>query len=347
MAIDIDTALRSPAIQWDRERLRLLDQRLLPAQMRYVECVTANEVADAIRSMVVRGAPAIGIAAAYGVALAVRMQGRQSDALKIDLETLANARPTAVNLVWALNRLRPLVEEGADFVTVAEAAEAIHAEDVETNRRLAQLGSERLEAGARVLTHCNTGPLATGGVGTALGVIVAAWRRDRITSVHFSETRPWMQGARLTAWELSQAGVPATLVTESAAGGLALAGAVDWLIVGADRVAANGDVVNKVGTAPLAALTREGGGRVMVVAPFSTVDAELASGSEVPIERRSGDEVWRAANAGEIPEGIAIDNPAFDVTPAAQVDFLVAEQGVISPAKGERPGASKSGGMVK
>jgi len=347
MAIDTDPALRSPAIQWDRGRLRLLDQRLLPAETRYIECVTANEVAEAIRSMVVRGAPAIGIAAAYGVALAVRMHGRQSDALKIDLETLANARPTAVNLVWALNRLRPLVEEGADFESVAAAAEAIHAEDVETNRTLAQLGSERLKAGARVLTHCNTGPLATGGVGTALGVIVAAWRQGKIASVHFSETRPWMQGARLTAWELSQAGVPGVLVTESAAGGLALSGAVDWLIVGADRVAANGDVVNKVGTAPLAALTRAGGGRVMVVAPFSTVDPELASGSEVPIERRSGDELWRAANAGELPEGIAIDNPAFDVTPASQVDFLVTEQGVISPAGGELPAASESAGMVK
>jgi len=260
---------------------------------------------------------------------------------------LANARPTAVNLVWALNRLRPLVDEGADFEFVAAAAEAIHAEDIETNRRLAQLGSEHLKTGARVLTHCNTGPLATGGIGTALGVIVTAWNEDRVTSVHFTETRPWMQGARLTAWELSQAGVPATLVTESAAGGLALSGAFDWLIVGADRVAANGDVVNKVGTAPLAALTHEGGGRVMVVAPFSTVDLDLASGAEVPIEQRAIEEVWRAAGAGQLPDGIAIDNPAFDVTPASQVDFLVTEQGVISPARGERPGVSKNGGMVK
>jgi len=347
MATDTDPALSSPAIRWDRERLRLLDQRLLPAETRYVECVTANEVADAIRSMVVRGAPAIGIAAAYGAALAVRMHGRQSDALKIDLETLANARPTAVNLVWALNRVRPLVDEGADFESVAAAAEAIHAEDIETNRTLAQLGSEYLKTGSRVLTHCNTGPLATGGVGTALGVIVSAWREERIASVHFTETRPWMQGARLTAWELSQAGVPATLVTESAAGGLALSGAFDWLIVGADRVAANGDVVNKVGTAPLAALIRDGGGRVMVVAPFSTVDLDLSSGAEVPIEQRAGEEVWRAADAGELPAGIAIDNPAFDITPASQVDFLVTEQRVISPARGERPGVSKRGGMVK
>ncbi len=347
MAIDFDPVRGSPAIQWNRERLRLLDQRLLPAETRYVYCITANEVADAIRSMVVRGAPAIGIAASYGVALAVRQHGRHSDALKIDLETLANARPTAVNLAWALNRLRPLVDEGADFESVAAAAEAIHAEDIETNRTLARLGSECLESGARVLTHCNTGPLATGGIGTALGVVVAAWGEGRVTSVHFTETRPWMQGARLTAWELSQAGVPATLVTESAAGGLALSGAFDWLIVGADRVAANGDVVNKVGTAPLAALIRDGGGRVMVVAPFSTVDLSLASGAGVPIEQRSGDEVWRAAGDGELPVGIGIDNPAFDVTPASQVDFLVTEQGVISPARGARPGVSKSGGMVK
>lgn len=347
MAIDPDSVLRSPAIQWDRERLRLLDQRLLPTETRYVDCVTANEVADAIRRMIVRGAPAIGIAAAYGVALAVRLHGRRSDALKIDFETLANARPTAVNLGWALERLRPLVEQGADFESVAAAAEAIHAEDIETNRTLARLGSERLEPGSCVLTHCNTGPLATGGVGTALGVIVAAWQAQRVASVHFTETRPWMQGARLTAWELSQAGVPATLLTESAAGGQALYGAFDWLIVGADRVAANGDVVNKVGTAPLAALTREGGGRVMVVAPFSTVDLSLAGGGEVPIEQRSGEELWRAADAGEVPGGIEIANPAFDVTPASLVDFLVTEQGVISPARGARPGASKSGGMIE
>jgi methylthioribose-1-phosphate isomerase len=239
------------------------------------------------------------------------------------------------------------VERGADFDTVAAAAEAIHAEDIATNRTLARLGSECLEPGSRILTHCNTGPLATGGVGTALGVIVAAWKAGKAASVDFTETRPWMQGARLTAWELSQAGVPATLMTESAAGGLALSGAFDWLIVGADRVAANGDVVNKVGTAPLAALTREGGGRVMVVAPFSTVDLSLAGGAEVPIEQRSGAELWRTAESGEVPGGITIANPAFDVTPASLVDFLVTEQGVISPARGARPGVSKSGGMIE
>lgn len=348
MAINSDPVPRSPAILWDGERLHLLDQRYLPGEMRRIDCASASEVAAAIRTMVVRGAPAIGIAAAYGVALAVRAhaelpEDQRRAALSADLGMLAKARPTAVNLVWALERLRPLVDRGAGFDEVAAAAEAIHAEDITVNRALARLGSERLGEGARILTHCNTGPLATGGVGTALGVIVAAWRMRRVASVHFTETRPWMQGARLTAWELSQAGVPATLMTESAAAGLAFTGQVDWLIVGADRVAANGDVVNKIGTAPLAALTRRGGGRVMVVAPFSTVDLELASGRDVVIEQRAGVELWSEG----VPEGIVIANPAFDVTPAAEVDLLVTERGVTAPAEGGRPGALEGVAMVK
>lgn len=352
MAIDTDPAPRSPALRWDGARLHLLDQRRLPAETHYVECATATDVAESIRTMVVRGAPAIGIAAAYGLALAVRAhaalpRSRRKAAVEADMSRLAAARPTAVNLAWALARLRPLVEEGAGFDEMAAAARAIHDEDVATNVALARLGSERLGRGARVLTHCNTGPLATGGVGTALGVIVAGWRAGKLDSVHFTETRPWMQGARLTAWELAEAGVPATLVTESAAAGLALAGAVDWLIVGADRVAANGDVVNKVGTAPLAALTRRGGGRVMVVAPFSTVDLGLGSGAEVVIEQRAGDELWAAAQAGEVPAGISIANPAFDVTPAGEVDLLVTERGLVAPAEGGKPRGLERAGMVK
>lgn len=352
MPIYPDATLRSPAIRWDGGRLCLLDQRVLPAHSRHVECTRAGEVAAAIRDMVVRGAPAIGIAAAYGAALAVRQHAglpepARREALEAELEALAAARPTAVNLGWALARLRPLIEHGAGFEEVAAAAEALHEEDIAANRMLARLGASQLGPASRVLTHCNTGPLATGGVGTALGVIVSAWRAGKLREVRFTETRPWMQGARLTAWELADAGVPATLMTESAAGGLAAQGEIDWLIVGADRIAANGDVVNKVGTAPLAELTRLGGGRVMVVAPFSTVDLTLAGGSEVTIEQRTGEEVWCATQAAEVPAGIAIANPAFDVTPAQRVDCLVTERGLISPSKGEFPGRLEALGMVK
>lgn len=352
MSIHSDATLRSPAIRWDGERLSLLDQRVLPAQSRYIECGRAGEVAAAIRDMVVRGAPAIGIAAAYGVALAVREHeslppAERAAALDTELETLAAARPTAVNLGWALARLRPLIERDAGFEEVAAAAEALHDEDVATNKMLARLGASQLGPASRVLTHCNTGPLATGGVGTALGVIVSAWRAGKLREVRFTETRPWLQGARLTAWELADVAVPATLMTESVAGGLAARGGIDWLIVGADRIAANGDVVNKIGTAPLAELTRLGGGRVMVVAPFSTVDLALARGSEVTIEQRSGEEVWRATQAAEVPAGIAIANPAFDVTPAQRVDCLVTERGLMSPAEGEFPGRLEGPGMVK
>lgn len=352
MPINSDKIPYSPAIEWDRERLRLLDQRRLPGELHYVDCTTAADVADSIRTMVVRGAPAIGIAAAYGVALAVRTraglpEAQRREALGVDIEHLAAARPTAVNLAWALKRIRPLVEEGAGFDAVAAAAEAIHEDDVAANRMLALLGSERLENGLRILTHCNTGPLATGGIGTAFGVIVAAWEAGKVSSVHFTETRPWMQGARLTAWELARAGVPATLMTESAAGGRALGGGVDWLIVGADRIAANADVVNKVGTAPLAALTRQGGGRVMAVAPYSTVDISLASGADVPIEERDGRELRTATGGAAVPEGISVANPAFDVTPAAHVDLLVTERGVIAPARGQVATILEGSGVVK
>lgn len=344
--------LNSPAIRWDRHRLELLDQRRLPEETRYVACTSAAEVARAIRDMVVRGAPAIGIAAAYGLALSARRHAElpaemRSAAVAADMEALAQARPTAVNLGWALARLRPLAERGAPFRELAAAAEALHAEDVAANRVMARLGADRIGPKARVLTHCNTGPLATGGVGTALGVIAAAWRAGRIARVYFTETRPWLQGARLTAWELAEAGIPGTLLVDAAAASAAAQGRIDWLIVGADRVAANGDVVNKIGTAALAALTRSGGGRVMAVAPFATVDLELTRGADVPIEQRPGEEVWRTTGSGSIPDGITIDNPVFDVTPAATVDLLVTERGVVEPIKGETPVALKDADMVK
>lgn len=332
----------SPGIRWDRRRFELLDQRLLPAEVRYLVCADADGVAAAIRDMVVRGAPAIAIAAAYGMALAARHEeNRPGDARRKALATayekLAGARPTAVNLMHALARFDPLIEGGAGVGEFVALAEAIHAEDIVVNRRLAEAGASEIAAGSRILTHCNTGALATGGVGTAFGVIAAAWRARRLAEVRFTETRPWLQGARLNAWEFARAGIPAALMTEAAAGGRALAGGVDWLIVGADRIAANGDVVNKIGTAALAALTRRGGGRVMVVAPFATVDPGLACGAEFTLENRDGMEVWRAADAGKIPDGISIANPVFDVTPAAEVDLLVTERGKVLPARSGRP----------
>lgn len=329
-------------MRWDRERLELLDQRLLPGEIRYLACASAGEVAEAIRKMVVRGAPAIGIAAAYGLALAARTHASLSSearkqALLDDRFRLAGSRPTAVNLAWALARFDSLVERGADFAEFAGTAEAIHAEDIAVNRRMVQLGSRIIEPGSRILTHCNTGSLATGGVGTALGVIVAAWRVGHIERVFFTETRPWLQGARLTAWELAQAEVPATLMTDAAAASLASRAGVDWLIVGADHIAANGDVANKIGTAALATLVRGNGGRVMVVAPFATIDFALECGDEFPIENRDGSEIWRATGVEAVPKGINIENPIFDVTSAADVDLLVTERGLVSPAKGERP----------
>lgn len=332
----------SPAIRWNRQHLQLLDQRRLPQEVRYVTCTTAGEVASAIRDMVVRGAPAIGVVAAYAVALSACQHAELPGEMRLravaaDLEALGRARPTAVNLAWALGRLRPLAERGATFAELAAAAEAIHEEDIAVNRTLARLGAEHIGPEATVLTHCNTGPLATGGIGTALGVVTAAWKAGKVRRVFFTETRPWMQGARLTAWELSAVGIPATLMVDSAAGGRAAAGEVDWFIVGADRIAANGDVVNKVGTAALASLTRLGGGRVMVVAPFSTVDLSLANGAEVPIERRPGQEIWAATGAEDVPSGITIENRVFDITPASAVDLLVTERGVIAPARDESP----------
>ncbi|MDN5863698.1 MAG: S-methyl-5-thioribose-1-phosphate isomerase [Gammaproteobacteria bacterium] len=335
-------AAAGPGIRWCDGLLELLDQRRLPHTVRYLACRKASGVAEAIRSMAVRGAPAIAIAAAYGMALAAnRAEGlcgaAWRDSLGAARDQLAAARPTAVNLSHAVARFDALIERGAPAGEFVDLARRIHAEDIDINRRLAALGRDLIEPGSRVLTHCNTGTLATGGVGTAFGVIVAAWRAGNIAEIGFTETRPWLQGSRLNAWEFDRAGVPATLMTESAAAGRARRGEVDWLIVGADRVARNGDVANKIGTAPLAALTRLGGGRVMVVAPFSTLDPSLASGDGIIIEQRDAAEVWRAASEANMPAGISVANPVFDVTPATDIDRLVTEHCVIGPAQGEQP----------
>lgn len=317
------------AVEWRDDRLRLLDQRLLPAEERHVECACWEEVASAIAGLVVRGAPAIGIAAAWGLVLAARAGSDLAAAAK----ALRAARPTAVNLAWALARMERAAAAGVDL---AAEAESIQAEDLAANRHMGELGAGLIEAGSGVLTHCNTGSLATAGFGTALGVIRAGVAMRRIARVHACETRPWLQGARLTLWELARDGIPATLVADSAAAWLMHSAAVQWVVVGADRIAANGDVANKIGTLQLAIAARHYGVRLMVVAPSSSVDMGLADGEGVAIELRAEDELLSFGGQRVAVEGARAWNPVFDVTPAELVDVLVTERGVV-----ERPDARR------
>ncbi|MCW8841485.1 MAG: S-methyl-5-thioribose-1-phosphate isomerase [Gammaproteobacteria bacterium] len=328
------------AILWEEGKLKLLDQRLLPQQELYLEYEEPRAVADAIRKMVVRGAPAIGITAAYGVVLALKQriaEGGSDMAAKLeqDLAYLADARPTAVNLAWALKRMGKVLfnlpEETQDPLAVMLAeARAIHEEDIAANRRMGELGAALItEAGYGVLTHCNTGSLATGGYGTALGVIRSAFAQQRISRVYADETRPWLQGARLTAWELVKDGIPVTLLADGAAAALMQQGRVKWVIVGSDRISANGDVANKIGTYSAAVAAKYHGVKVMVVAPTSTVDMSLASGDLIPIEQRGAEEVLSLGAQRVAAEGAEAWNPAFDVTPAELVDAIVTEKGVV------------------
>jgi methylthioribose-1-phosphate isomerase len=312
-------------IRWQGDRLELLDQRLLPAEERYLAVHTAGETAAAIHDMVVRGAPAIGIAAAYGVVLAARGGENLEQALKV----LEASRPTAVNLHWALARMRQRIAAGASAAVLLAEAQAIHVEDLAMNRRMGELGAALFERPVSVLTHCNTGALATGGHGTALGVIRSARESGRLKQVFAGETRPWLQGARLTAWELRKEGIPAQLIADSAAAALMARGLVDWVIVGADRVAANGDVANKIGTYGLAVLARHHGLRFMVVAPSSTVDLSTPEGASIPIEERGAQELTELRGHAIAPQGFPALNPVFDITPAALVDVLVTERGVV------------------
>jgi methylthioribose-1-phosphate isomerase len=332
------------AAVWHQDRLYLIDQRYLPARAEFLVLENAAEVADAIRSMVVRGAPAIGITAAFGVVLAARDAFARAgadwrQAMEPDLALLAASRPTAVNLFWALERMRGLLDrlDSADPEPALLAeAETIHREDREANLRMGDLGAELIAGPTDVITHCNAGALATGGYGTALGVIRSAFAAGRIRRVYADETRPWMQGARLTAWELQESGIPVTLQADAAAASLMTAGEIGWVIVGSDRIAANGDVANKIGTYGLAVLARHHGVRFMVAAPTSTIDLRVASGAEIPIEERAADEVLVCGDRRLGPEGVAARNPVFDVTPAALVDVIVTERGVV-----ERPTAEK------
>jgi len=318
------------ALRWHGNALELLDQRLLPERVHYVRCTSAAEVATAIRDMVVRGAPAIGCAAAYGIALdAVRGADREeAEAL------LAASRPTAVNLFWALARMRAAGDPRAE-------AEAIFREDLAMNQAIGAHGAALIPQGARIMTHCNAGALATAGHGTALGIIRSAHAAGRAISVVANETRPYLQGARLTAWECVQEGIPVTLVTDNMAGHLMQRGEVDLVIVGADRIAANGDTANKIGTYTLAVLAQRHGLPFYVAAPSSTFDLATADGAAIPIEERSADEVTGYRGERWAPEGIAVRNPAFDVTPTELITALVCEHGII-----HRPGREAIAAML-
>lgn len=325
------------AIKWDDDKLVLLDQRVLSDEEIYLSYNDVNMVADAIRSMVVRGAPAIGITAAYGIVLAARARFNASlsdwkHQIESDLEVLASSRPTAVNLFWAIERMRRVINdignEIPEPILLAEARR-IHEEDINACHRMGDLGAALIERPCAILTHCNAGALATGGYGTALGVVRAGFSAGKIHRVYADETRPWLQGARLTAWEMIKEKIPVTLQVEGAAGHLMKQGKVGWVIVGSDRIAANGDVANKIGTYNLAVLARHHGVKFMVVAPTTTVDMDIASGDDIPIEQRSAEEVLSMGGKRLAAEGVEAWNPAFDVTPAELVDAIVTEKGVV------------------
>jgi methylthioribose-1-phosphate isomerase len=329
-------------LRWTGDRLELIDQRALPQRVEYVGCRNAAEVAAAIRDMTVRGAPAIGCAAAYGVALestrpTFASLGEFHAALQGAFAELAASRPTAVNLFWALERMRGVYDatrsappEQICARLVAEAV-AIHREDVEVNQAIGRHGAALVPEGARIMTHCNAGALATAGHGTALGVVRSARDQGKKIAVIANETRPFLQGARLTAWEMVQEDIPVTLVTDNMAGHLMQRGQVDLIVVGADRVAANGDVANKIGTYTLAVLAARHGLPFYVAAPLSTVDRSVPDGAAIPIEERAAAEVTGFRGERWAPEGVAVVNPAFDVTPAALVTGLITERGVTSP----------------
>jgi len=325
MSIDYDRYDRIRAVQWRGDHLRLLDQRLLPREEQWIDCRDAAQVTQAIRDLAVRGAPAIGIAAAWGVVLAAQQQAPLEPALAM----LRAARPTAVNLMWALDRMKARIAKGADAAALEREAQAIQDEDLAANRHMGELGAALIAPGSGVLTHCNTGSLATAGFGTALGVIRAGVSAGRIDEVYAGETRPWQQGARLTMWELVRDGVPARLIADSAAAHLMRSGAVQWVIVGADRIAANGDTANKIGTYQLAIAARHHGVKFMVVAPSSTVDMATPSGEAIEIELRDPAELLAVAGQRVVVEGAQAWNPVFDVTPAELIDAIVTERGVI------------------
>lgn len=323
-------------IQWTDGGVVMIDQTRLPREETYVTCRDYREVAEAIRSMVIRGAPAIGVAAAMGVAIGVLHANEQ--ALDAEVETicstLAATRPTAVNLFWAIERMRTLYESlrGQPLQAIRDRlireAQQIRLEDIAINQSIGRHGAELVPDGKTVLTHCNAGALATAGYGTALGVIRAAVEAGKKIDVFADETRPFLQGARLTAWELQQDSIPATLITDNMAGYFLASGRIGCVVVGADRIAANGDVANKVGTYSVAVLAKENNVPFYVAAPISTLDLTLESGTQIPIEQRAASEVTHVFGVPVAPDGIAVENPAFDVTPNRYVTAIITERGV-------------------
>ena len=332
--------MKIETLRWAGDKLEMIDQRVLPATFNYLAYDSAASVAEGIRSMVVRGAPAIGVAAAYGVALeALRLQNKSnadfSSGMEAGFTVLAQSRPTAVNLFWALDRMRLMWRTVATHTPseiaarlLAEAHEIL-AEDIRINRAMGVHGAALLPDGARVLTHCNAGALATAGHGTALGVIRSAVEAGKRISVIADETRPFLQGARLTAWEMVQENIPVTLITDNMTGYMMSCGEVDAVVVGTDRVAANGDVANKIGTYMVAVLAHRHSIPFYVACPLSTIDLSIASGADIPIEERSADEVKGFRDTYWAAEGVNIRNPSFDVTPVELVTALITEKGVV------------------
>lgn len=333
-------------VRYESGVLHILDQRRLPGEVRTVECRTHSDVARAIKDMAVRGAPAIGIAAAYGLALAAREAERSGLGVEAALGFMREAaaelgatRPTAVNLFWAIRRMiraSEAVTSPGDLAPAMEReARAIEEEDIRNNLRIGEFGNSLVPDGASILTHCNAGALATGGHGTALGIIRTAWNQGKRIWVYADETRPLLQGARLTAWELVQDGIPVTVLADNMAGYLMSLGRIDLVIVGADRIAANGDVANKIGTYSVAVLAAEHNVPFYVAAPWSTVDLSMESGRSIPIEERESIEVTHLAGTRVAAEGADVFNPAFDVTPARLITAIITEKGIARPPLGK------------
>ena len=326
-------------LEWTDRGVRFIDQTRLPAEEVYVTATTHNEVADVIRNMVVRGAPAIGVAAAMGIALGIKNSKAESGAdLKKDFdqicETIRQTRPTAVNLFWAIRRMqekfemlriRPVPQIKQAMI---EEAQRMHAEDIAANQAMGRHGATLMPSSGGVLTHCNAGALATAGYGTALGVIRAAVEQGKKIHVYADETRPFLQGSRLTAWELMKDGIPTTVISDNMAGAMMKQGKIGAIVVGADRIAANGDTANKIGTYTVAVLAKEHGIPFYVAAPISTVDLDTSDGSKIPIEQRNSREVTHIAGRQMVPEGVSVENPAFDVTPAKYIAAIITERGV-------------------
>ncbi|HET9407400.1 MAG TPA: S-methyl-5-thioribose-1-phosphate isomerase [Candidatus Sulfotelmatobacter sp.] len=326
-------------LEWTDHGVRFLDQTKLPTEETYVTCKTHEQVADVIRTMVVRGAPAIGVAAAMGIALAVKNSKAENVGdLKRDFDQacdiIGKTRPTAVNLFWAIRRMNEKFERvrirpiSQIKQTLIEEAQRMHAEDIAANQAMGKHGATLMPSAGGVLTHCNAGALATAGYGTALGVIRAAIEQGKKIHVYADETRPFLQGSRLTAWELVKDGIPTTVISDNMAGAMMKQGKIGAIVVGADRIAANGDVANKIGTYTLAVLAKEHGIPFYVAAPISTVDLACPDGSKIPIEQRNAKEVSHFAGKQMVPDGVEIENPAFDVTPAKYVAAIITEKGI-------------------